>query len=93
MGGPHLTHNTNECCKYGRDSNPVAAAAGKPFKAKMPFKKGGKKQMAHLTATVGSLVKKGLTKAVKSKKCKRCSYGTSAVILIVNRKLGAVTQS
>jgi hypothetical protein len=38
---------------------------------KKPFKKGGNKQMAYLTATVESLIKKGLKKAMKSKKCKR----------------------
>jgi hypothetical protein len=39
-GGPHLIHNTNECCKYNKDGNLVAAAALKPFDAKKPFKKG-----------------------------------------------------
>ncbi len=38
--GPHLTHNTKECCKYNKDNNPIAAAAGKPSEAKKPFKKG-----------------------------------------------------
>jgi hypothetical protein len=77
-GGPHLTHTTNECCKYDKDGNPVAAAAGKPSEARMTFKKGGNKQMAYLMATIESLVKKGLKKAVKSKKQKRHSYDTSS---------------
>ncbi len=77
-GGPHLTHNTNECCKCEKDKNPVAAAAGKPSEAKKPFKKGGNKQMAYLRANIESLVKKGLKKAAKSKKCKRHSYDLSS---------------
>jgi hypothetical protein len=48
-----------------------AAAACKPGDAKQPSKKGGHKQMAYLTATIESLMKKGLKKAMKSKKCKR----------------------
>jgi hypothetical protein len=76
-GGPHLTHNTNKCRKYNKDGNPIAAAACKPSEAKMPFKKGGDKQMAYLTATIESLVKKGLKKAAKSKKQKHCSYDSS----------------
>ncbi len=65
-GGPHLTHNTNECCKYNKEGNPIAVAAGKPSEAKKPFNKGGGKQMAYLTATIESLVKKGLKMAAKS---------------------------
>jgi hypothetical protein len=33
-GGPHLTHNTNECCKYDKDGNLVAAAAVNSLTAK-----------------------------------------------------------
>jgi hypothetical protein len=44
--GPHLTHNTKECCRYNKDSNPVATTTLKPSDAKKPFKKGGNKQMA-----------------------------------------------
>jgi hypothetical protein len=73
-GGPHLTHNTNKCCKYNKDGNLITAAEGKPSEAKKPFKKGGDKQMAYLTATIESLVKKGLKKAAKSKNQKRRSY-------------------
>ncbi len=67
-GGPHLTHNTNVCCKYNKDGNLVAVAPGKPSEAKKPFKKGGNKQMAYITSTIKSLVKKGPKKAAKSKK-------------------------
>jgi hypothetical protein len=77
-GGPHLTHNTKECCKYSKDGNPVAAAAGKPSEAKKPFKKGCDKQMAYLTATIQSLVKKGLKKTAKSKKQKCRTYDSSS---------------
>jgi hypothetical protein len=69
-GGPHLTHNTKECCRYDKDGNSIAAAALKPDDVKKPFKKGGNKQMAYLMATVESLMKKRLKKAMKSKKRK-----------------------
>jgi hypothetical protein len=42
----------------------------KPAEAKRPAKKGGNKQMAYLSATVETLVKKGLKKAMKGKKRK-----------------------
>jgi hypothetical protein len=64
-GGPHPTHNTNKCRKYNTDRNPMAAAAGKPSEARKPFKKGGDKQMAYLTSTIESLVKKEFKKAAK----------------------------
>jgi hypothetical protein len=70
-GGPHLTHNTKECCRYDGNDNPVATAARKPSDAKPSSKKGGNKQMAYLTAAVESVMKKGLKKAMKSKKRKR----------------------
>ncbi len=76
--GPHLTHNTKECCRYNKDGNLVAAAALKPSDAKKPFKKGCDKQMSYLTATFESLVKKKLKKAMKSKKHKHCSYDSSS---------------
>ncbi len=72
-GGPHLTYNTKECCRYNKDGNPVAMAACKPTDAKKPFKKGGNKQMAYLTATVESLMKKGIKIAMKSKK-RKCNH-------------------
>jgi hypothetical protein len=56
----------------------VVAAAGEPYETKKPFKKGGDKQMAYLTATIKSLVKKGLKMVVKSEKRKCCSYDTSS---------------
>jgi hypothetical protein len=69
-GSFHLRHNTKECCEYGRMGNTMAAAAHKPSDAKKPFKKEGNKQMANLMATVESLMRKGLKKAMKSKKRK-----------------------
>jgi hypothetical protein len=39
--------------------NPIALFVPKPAEAKKPFKKGSNKQMAHLAATVETLVKKG----------------------------------
>jgi hypothetical protein len=74
-GSPHLTHNTKECCRYDKDDNSIAVATHKLSDVKKPFKKGGNKQMAYLTATVESLMKKWLNKAMKSKKSKRsCAY-------------------
>jgi hypothetical protein len=70
-GGPHLTHNTKECCRYNGMGNPMAVAAHKPGDAKPSSKKGGDKQMAYLTAAVEFVMKKGLKKAMKSKKRKR----------------------
>ncbi len=69
-GGPHSTYNTKKCHRYDGMGNPVAAAACKSGDAKPSSKKGGDKQMAYLTATVESLMKKGLKKAMKSKKHK-----------------------
>jgi hypothetical protein len=55
--------------------NPVAAAAHMTGDAKKPSKKGGNKQMAYLMATIESLIKKGLKRAMKSRKHKRnCTY-------------------
>jgi hypothetical protein len=71
-GGPHLTHNTTkECHRYNGMGNPVSSFQTKLAEAKKPTKKGGDKQMAHLSATVETLVKKGLKKAMKGKKRKR----------------------
>jgi hypothetical protein len=54
-------------------------AALKPTDAKKPFKKGGDKQMGYLTATVESLMKQRLKKAMKSKKRKHnCAYDLSS---------------
>jgi hypothetical protein len=49
---------------------PFSLFQTKPPVAKKPAKKGGNKQMAHLSATVETLVKKGLKKAMKGKKRK-----------------------
>jgi hypothetical protein len=70
-GGPHLTHNTKECHRYDGNRNPVSSFQGKPANAKKPTKKGGNQQMAYLMAAVESLVKKGLKKAMKTKKRNR----------------------
>jgi hypothetical protein len=70
-GRPHSTHNTKECCRYDDNGNPVAAAERKPGGAKPSSKFGGDKQMAYLTATIESVMKKGLKKAIKSKKRNR----------------------
>jgi hypothetical protein len=53
-------------------------AASKPSETNKPFKKGGNKQMAYLTATNESLVKKRLKKAAKSKKQKHHTYDSSS---------------
>jgi hypothetical protein len=74
-GGPHLTHNTKEYCRYDGNGNPVAAAGRKPGGAKPSSKFWGDKQMAYVKAAVESAMKKGLKKATKSKKRKRnCAY-------------------
>jgi hypothetical protein len=77
-GSPHLTHSTKKCCKYDKEGNSVAAAIGKPPEARKPFKKWDDKQMAYLMATIESIVKKRLKKAVKSKKQKHHSYDSSS---------------
>jgi hypothetical protein len=74
-----LTHNTKECRRYDGNGNPVSLFQGKPADARKPTKKGGDKQMAYLTATVESLVKKGLKKVMKGKKRKRSrAYNSSS---------------
>jgi hypothetical protein len=70
-GRPHLTHNTKECHRYNGNGNLVSSFQTKPADAKRLAKKGGDKQMAYLMATIESLVKKGLKKAMKGKKRKR----------------------
>jgi hypothetical protein len=70
-GRPHLTHNTKECCRYDGIGYPVATAGRKPGGAKPSSKFGCDKQMAYLMVTVESVMKKGLKKAIKSKKHKR----------------------
>ncbi len=78
-GGPHSTHNTKECLRYNGNGNPISRFQGKPADARKPTKKGGNKQMAYLMATIESLVKKGLKKAMKGKKRKRnCANDSSS---------------
>jgi hypothetical protein len=70
-GRSHLTHNTKECRRYDGNGNPIFLFQGKPVNAMKPAKKGGDQQMAYLTATVETLVKKPLKKVMKGKKRKR----------------------
>jgi hypothetical protein len=59
--------------------NPVSLFQNKPAEAKKHTKKGGDKQMVYLLATVETLVKKRLKKAMKGKKRKRnCAYNSSS---------------
>ncbi len=76
-GGPHLTHNTKECCRYNGNGNPISSFQTKPVNAKKPAKRGDNQQMAYLMATVDSLVKKGLKKAMKGKK-RKCNRAYDA---------------
>ena len=34
--GPYTTHNTKECCKYGKDAKAAEAATGKPSLRRSP---------------------------------------------------------
>jgi hypothetical protein len=79
-GGPYTPHNTKECCKYNKDGKAVAAAGKKPYEKK-PYKKdggGNDKQLAYLTDAIESLVKNGLTKAVKKHRKKRSRDNSSS---------------
>ncbi len=59
--------------------NPVSLFQTKPVEAKKPAKKGVDKQMAYLLAPIETLVRKGLEKAMKGKKCKHnCAYDSSS---------------
>jgi hypothetical protein len=50
----------------------------RPLKQRSPLRRGGDKQMAYLLATIETLVKKGLKKAIKGKKRKHNhAYGSS----------------
>jgi hypothetical protein len=78
-GSPHLTHNTKECRRYDGMGNPISSFQTKPTDAKKPAKKRGDRQMAYLSTTIETLVKKGLKKAMKGKKRKRnCAYDSSS---------------
>jgi hypothetical protein len=79
-GGPYTSHITKECCKYNKDGKAVAATGKKPYKKK-PYKKdggGNDMQMAFLTDSIKSLVRKGLKKAVKKKHKKRSRDDSSS---------------
>jgi len=77
-GGPHQTHNTNECRKYDKDGKPLGTAPGKSSDAKKPYKKyGGDKQMAYMTAMFESL-QKGLKKQKKASKKRKKRYDSSS---------------
>jgi hypothetical protein len=93
-GGPHLTHNTKECRRYDGMGNPISSFQPKPAKAKKPFKKGGHKQMAYLSATVKTLVKKDERKLQRARR----TSATALMILLAvitnrNRKFGAVRRN
>jgi hypothetical protein len=79
-GGPFMSHNTKECCKYDKDGKAVAAVGKKPYKKKPHKKDGGgnNKQLAYLTDAIKSLVKKGLKKAVKKHRKKRSRDDSSS---------------
>ncbi len=73
-----MTHNTKECRRYNGNGNPISLFQGKPADARRPTKKGGNKQMAYLTATIESLVKKGLKKAMGKKHKHSRAYDSSS---------------
>ncbi len=76
-GGPFQTHKTLDCRCYDSNGKPLLAAAGKPSESKKPYKKsGGDKGMAFMQSMFEAYVK-SQTKAGKSKKCKKCDYGSS----------------
>ena len=78
--GFFTSHNTKAGCKYYKDGKAVAASATKLYKKK-PYKQfggGDDKQMAYLTNTIKSLMKKGLKKAAKKKHKKRSSNDSSS---------------
>jgi hypothetical protein len=77
-GGPHQTHNTNDCRKYDKDGKPLGATPGKPSNSKKPHKKfGGDKQMAYMTAMFES-IQKGLKKQKKGSKKRKKRYDSSS---------------
>ena len=85
-------HNTKECHKYDKDGKAVAATAGKPYEKK-PYKQNGggsDKQMAYLTATIESLVKRGLRRLVR-RSTRSVRTNLPVAIPTVNMNLGIVT--
>jgi hypothetical protein len=76
-GGPFMTHNTLDCCRYNSNGKPLEAAAGKPSESKKPYKKsGGNKGMVFMQSMFKAYVK-SQRKADKSKKRKKCYYYSS----------------
>jgi hypothetical protein len=76
-GGPYQTHNTLDCRCYDRKGKPLETEAGKPSESKKPYKKsGGDKGMAFMQSMFEAYVK-SQKKAGKSKKRKKCDYGSS----------------
>jgi hypothetical protein len=77
-GGPHLTHNTSDCCTYDKDGKPLGATPGKPSDSAKPHKKfGGDKQLAFMTAIIESF-QKGLKKQKKGSKKRKKHYDSSS---------------
>jgi hypothetical protein len=77
-GGPHQTHNTNDCRKYDKDGKPLGKTPGKPSDSAKPHKKfGGDKQMAYMTAMFES-IQKGLKKQKKGSKKRKKHYDSSS---------------
>jgi len=77
-GGPHQTHNTNDCRKYDKDGKPIGAAPGKPSDSTKPHKKcGGDKQLAYMAAMFES-IKKGLKKQKQGSKKQKKRYDSSS---------------
>jgi len=90
-GGPHQTHNTNDCRKYDKDGKPLGETPGKPSDAKKPHKKiGGDKQMAYMTAMFESF-QKGLRNKRRVRSA-RSAMTPLLVIPTVNRNFGPVTR-
>jgi hypothetical protein len=76
-GGPFMTHNTLDCCRYDSNGKPLKAAAGKPSESKKPYKKsGGNKGMTFMQSMFKNYVK-SQKKAGKSKKRKKRDYDSS----------------
>jgi hypothetical protein len=77
-GGPHQTHNTNDCRRYDKEGKPLGATVGKPSDRKKPYKKyGGDRNLAFMMAMFEA-IQKGQKKAGKSKKRKKHAYDSSS---------------
>jgi hypothetical protein len=77
-GSPYQTHNTLDCNCYDSNGKPLkAAAGGKPYESKKPYKKfGGDKGMAFMQSMFEAYAK-SQKKAGKSKKHKKQNYDSS----------------